>query len=383
MGPRGEEHEAPVFLDDKELAPKQNVYYILDGRQRLTTFYGCISKSTSKKDIFKLAYNIKENTFEYKKNDSDFIILISDIFDTFNLIGILQHLTEKYRDKEPDLDKYLTNAKRLNSKLQEYQIVQISLDYCDLDEANVVFSRINAQGTVIKKAEMLQAINYKDGERLLVDEIDMIREELGKFDFERLSQDDILNCFFKFAKKDFYSMAFKDMENLNLLDHVEAVKDTVVRTAEFLRIFCGVPDVKLLPYTRQFILLTFFFKDFKDYDEAKWSELRKWLYYTTYNNSFQNSSIANIRNIARRFEEFVRGEKETAIDYSEFEFVRDFDYRVTLQAAKSKFLILAMLHHYRKSTGNEGVVNFDGLIHLGGSKAENYFAITSRLTKMS
>lgn len=370
-----------AFLTDDVLEAKSNVYYILDGRQRLTTFYGCIAKKENKRDVFRLAYNIKEDTFEYPKKESDFIIPISDIFDTFTLIGILQHLLVKYKDTEQNIDKYLDNAKRLNSKLQEYQIVQISLDYCDLDEANIVFSRINAQGTVIKKAEMLQAINYKDGSKLLVDEIEAIQESLGRFNFENLSQDDILNCFFKFVKKDFYSLSFKEMESLDLLSHFDDVKQTIERTVEFLYAYCGIVDLRLLPYTRQFIILTFYFKEYKEYSECDFNELRKWLYYTTYNNSFQNSSIANIRNIAKRFEEFVKRTKKTAIDYQPFEFKSNFDFRISLQSAKSKFLILAMLNRYKKCSGCDGPIIFEGLIKFGGSNAENYFVLTSQSDK--
>lgn len=382
-GKDGKPMKRREFLSDAILEEKANVYYVLDGRQRLTTFFGCISKNPHKLDIFKLAYNIKEDAFEYTVKseypvrNSDFLIQISDIFDTFTLIGILQDLSVKYQGSEKNLNVFLNNAKRLNSKLQEYQIVQIMLDYCDLDEANIVFSRINSKGTKIKKAEMLQAVNYQDGLQLLADEIQQIQESLVIYNFDRLSQDDILNCFFKFVNKDFYSMTFKDMESLDLISHLEDVKDTVIRTAEFLYKDCGVVDIKLLPYSRQFILLTFFFKEHRYPDAYDRRELRKWFYYTTYNTLFQNSSLANIRRIAKRFDAFVNMDKSTPIEYNRIIFSPEYNFRLSLQSARSKYLILAMLNRYKKLSDPWNNITFEGLVKFGGANSENYFAITS------
>ena len=378
-GRDGDPMKRREFLTDNILDEKPNVYYVLDGRQRLTTFYGCISKNKTKRDIFRLAYNIKDNTFEYPRHDSDFLIQISDIFDTFSLITVLQNLSEKYGAKEKNLSVYLDNAKKLNSKLQEFQIVQLTLDYCDLEEANIVFSRINSKGTKIKKAEMLQAVNYKDGSQLLADEIQQIQEALAKYNFERLSQDDILNCFFKFENKDFYSLTFKEMESLDLIRHLDAVKDAVMRTAEFLYKECGVVDVKLLPYSKQFILLTFFFKERKFPDRFDLLELKKWFYYTTCNTVFQNSSLSNIRKLAKRFEAYVKLEKSTPIEYKKVEFKDDFNDRLTLKSARGKYMFLAMLNRYTKYSDKP--VDFEDFLKFGGSNAENYFVITSPMDR--
>lgn len=82
--------------------------------------------------------------------------MLSDIYDTFSLLGKLRELEDSENAR-----LYIERAKRMNSILQSYTIGEIMMDNCTLDEASIVFSRINSKGTEISKVFMLQAISYK------------------------------------------------------------------------------------------------------------------------------------------------------------------------------------------------------------------------------
>lgn len=146
--------------------------------------------------------------------------MLSDIYDTFSLLGKLRELEDSENAR-----LYIERAKRMNSILQSYTIGEIMMDNCTLDEASIVFSRINSKGTEISKVFMLQAISYKnEGGILLSDEIKNILSTLGKYSFDRLSSDDILNCFYQYVDKKFYDTPMKELENVDFTPYLNDIK---------------------------------------------------------------------------------------------------------------------------------------------------------------
>lgn len=367
------------ILTDEIIEGVEGVKYVLDGRQRLTVFYGCISSDSKKDPRFNLGYNLRTDLFQYpeevKSNkDKDLLVPISQIFDTFALLDKLQQIAEKYHN-DPYLNVYQKRAKELNSILQEYQIVQITLSDCSMGEAYKVFSRVNSKGTDINRSEMLQASSYEEGGELLVDIIEEIRKELKwRYNFEELDSEDVLNCFFKFADKNFYDLP-SNLESINLLPYKLEAKKAILNAARFLYEECNVIDSKLLPYKKQFIALTWYFKEVKDYKMANRQELRKWFYYTTIKESFQNSSLSVVRKLFSDFDSFAKGKRLTAIDYKPVVVPSDFNFTLRWNSARADFLLLSLISYYQKFEKPNLSFFSPQIYHVGKGKIENYFIL--------
>ena len=352
-------------------------YYILDGRQRLTTFYGCISRR-EKKDIFKLSYNLETESFEYARKERLEVMLVSDIYDTFVMLEKLQHILSVV-DNPEKRRKYVENARRLNSVLQGYVIGEMLLDGCSLDEASIVFTRINSKGTDISKTFMLQAISYKQENGLLLSkEIEGILRSLQPYGFDKLSQDDILNCFFRWhSGKNFYDVQIRDMEGVDFTTHLAEIRDTILSTVRFLHDECHVLSAKILPYTKQFIALSWFFKEFRQPTAEQRAELKRWFYYTTSCQSFQNSSLSNVRLMFRRFEQYVVGKKGSAFDYEPVRLDKDFDFRFRLGSAQTCFMALSFIERYRRCVLSGSGLHYDGYCKFYRDSPEFYFIYLS------
>lgn len=63
--------------------------------------------------------------------------MLSDIYDTFSLLGKLRELEDSENAR-----LYIERAKRMNSILQSYTIGEIMMDNCTLDEASIVFQEL-------------------------------------------------------------------------------------------------------------------------------------------------------------------------------------------------------------------------------------------------
>ena len=344
-----------TIFDEIELSGKEAQYYILDGRQRLTTFYCCVMDYKDKPSKFKLCYNLEKDSFELKSNKEENIklVLLSDVYDTFSLLGILQ----EYMDIEnvSVRNDYIVKLKKLNTILQSYEIGEIILDDCSLDEASTVFSRINSKGTDISKVEMLQALYYKDKQSVLIaEEIKNLINEMKSYDFVGLKTDDVLNCCYRYLGKFNFENKIKELlDHGNLKNIVEHLKTDFKKSVEFLHQECGILSYKHLPYARQLVAVCAFFAIKKKYTSSDLKELKKWFFYTSAQQSFQNSSLGNIRPIFNRFDEFLRGERNTAIDYEDVEINVDFDFTYANKNVQSNLIAMCLIQELNKNGRND------------------------------
>ena len=84
------------ILTDKIIDDKTPEYYILDGRQRLTSFFGCVIDEkeycfNDKEGRFEVGYNLAKECFEYIKKEEPYIMKVSYFYDTFILLENLPH----------------------------------------------------------------------------------------------------------------------------------------------------------------------------------------------------------------------------------------------------------------------------------------------------
>lgn len=347
---------AKDIISDRILKVSDTEFYVLDGRQRLTTFYGCVTKLAEKDDVLKIVYNLDKDCFEYAKGRyKDYLIELPDVYDTLSLLNCLQKMMTSISDKDK-LALYVERAKAMNAKLQSYEIGEVQIENCSLDEAGTVFSRINSKGTDISKVSMLQAVYYKDERTpLLSDEINDLISSLAIYGFDGLRQDDILNCCCRYIGKNFYDgKIMEDLVKNDLTKHLDTIKSDVTRAVAFLHDECGVFSYKMLPYAKQLVGVTNFFKEIKDPSESQVKELRKWFFYTTVCQSFQNGSLTAVRPIFRDLDKFIMGESSGAVEKYETIRIPSFDFRFSTQSALSNLLMITLANVYvNKSVNSE------------------------------
>lgn len=357
---------------DRDKTPK---WYILDGRQRITAFYGCTSQNDNKESVFNLYYDLKNQTFLYPNTPLSYQLRVSDIFDTYILLGKLQRLKEEFADDEGKV--YIDRAKTLNSVLQEYSVTKIAIEDCDLSEATKVFTRLNSKGTKVSNTEMAQALCYdKDGVELLIPVFERVVARLAEFNFDSIPSDEILKCFLICDSKNYIDTNLKDLERAtSMLRHKEEVEVTAVRVASFLSEDCGVRSWGLLPYRRQFISLFKFFRINPHPTANQLKELKKWFFYTSLNKYFQNSSMGVVRNQFRAFDRFAEGKVQNPVVYDGKTSLQKEDFPTTSGSATFKLMLICMGLHHSTLNSEEDNTAYLGHCHFGSSAASAYFVL--------
>lgn len=337
---------AKDIISDEIIEPANPEYYVLDGRQRLTTFFGCIKNDENKDDIFKLCYDLDDMSFMYSKKESPKILRVSDLYDTFIMLSKLQALMNSDLE-ESDKKKYIERARQMNALLQSYTIGEIMMNDCSLENASTAFARINSKGTTISPLFMLQALTYSNDDGVLIGkEIEQILDSLAPYGFDTINTSFILNCFYQYVGKNSYDDKLEDLANSDFTEYMCNIKQDILKTVKFLYDECHVISSKLLPYGRQFELICSFFRRNPHPEECDLKELRKWFFYTSYQQVFMNSSLSVVRYVFKRFDAFVRHESETAYDYKPIELSQNLDNRFSLSSAKIDFLMLVEINHY-------------------------------------
>lgn len=330
-------------------------YYILDGRQRLTTLISVLSEKGENKDF--IYVDLKDFTILGRGKNNPILLRLSDAFDSYAIVDYIERIKNLGLD-ESEVKEYAEKAKRLNRILISYQIGYIVVNGGGIDDAVEIFSRLNSQGTSISPDFMIQALTFNSKTHFKFgDAIKDIQEELDPYNFSSLKRDVILKCVGNYTQKAFIDARTEDIILLdNLPDVMNEVKRSVVSAVKFLYEECRVVDVKLLPYTYQLIMLALFFKENKTVG-YRGDELRKWFYYTSYTNYFTNTSLARIRYDIYEFERFSSGLNEEPINYGEVQIERAWNTPVSLGAVNTCCFVLSQLS-LRKISRNMSLIPY-------------------------
>lgn len=360
------------ILTDEQQTDNDAEYYVLDGRQRLTTFFGCVQSHRERDPKFDLYFNLETERFSFNDKANVLNLKVADVYDTYTLLMRLQDITSRYADQPSLAKRYIETANKLNSVLQGYTVSEIFIEDCGLLEAEEVFARINSKGTDISKENKLQAFVYRPGRKLVSDMIAEIKAELKPYHFDTIKNDYIIDCLYKFVGRNYYDSKIEHLYDLDIEECLPQIKACISRSVDFLYNDCYVVSEKLLPYKNQLIALTWFFKQNTDIlSDSTRKELRKWFFYTTYNRTFNNSSLSNIRPLFNQFEDYIEGRESAPIDYQRVELQSGLDFKFRIRDAQVDFIILSIIYN-RIGRYGESALQYRGYVKLPTDHITDY-----------
>jgi len=334
--------------------------YILDGFQRLSTLFGCLTNPDKTKldrdakeweDFFKIYYDLEEETFLYlrpKALNQPYQIPVYILMNSSDFRQYARKEFEKILD-EDRIEKYYDRADKLSRIFLEYQIASIDINNANIEEAVEIFSRVNSKGQDISFDWMANALSIKDGFRF-GDEIDNLIEELKPYNFEKIDRNVIFRCIQSSFGKLYIDNP--DIESLaKRKDFSYVTKQTLPKIKDAVRFLYEdllVLDSKLVPYNIQLIFIMDFFKRFEHPTADQKSRLKEWFWITTYSNYFTIYSLANQRRAYEYFQKFLDGKEAnpTFNDNPTLKFsVAAFPEKINLGSVRAKALTLFLLNY--------------------------------------
>lgn len=354
----------PTFIGPYKVIDKKKIFeatYILDGFQRLSSLFGCLTNpykynrtnleinEKKWKDKFNLYYDLEEEQFIYLRQGTKNLYYQVPVYIFMNSIDFRQYARKEFENNDEEkIELYYDRADALGQTLNNYQIASVDLTSATIQEAVEIFRRVNEKGLPISKDWIVSALTNTDDFRLGT-EIDKLLEDLKIFNFDKLKRDIVFQCIQNSFGKIYFDFKIEDL--LKRSDFVETTKKTLTsvrKTVEFLYEYLLVLNNQLLPYNNQFIFLTSFFSSIDTPTDQQIIQLKRWFWFTTYSNYFTIYSLSNQRKAFEQFEKFINGIDEDPIyidDKNSSFTTQDFPSKIYMGSVRSKALALFMMNY--------------------------------------
>ncbi len=337
----------------------KNLTYILDGYQRLSTLFGCLTNPNRTEldrnieewnEYFNLFYDLDEDAFVYIRPKIEpkpfqipvYLLMNSSDFRKYARLNFEQI------DDESLINKYYDRADDLSRTFSDYQIALVDINNATIEEAVEIFSRVNSKGQDISYDWMANALSFSDSFSFK-DSIDSLLESLQKYNYESIERNLVFRCI-----QSSFGQLYIDNTDIEYLakrsDFKEVTKQTIPfieRAVKFLYEELLVLEPKLIPYNIQLIFIMEFFRKIEEPNKVQVSELKRWFWFTSYSNYFTIYSLSNQRRAYEYFIDFLLGKNDKAVYLdSKVRFTTaTFPEKISLGSVRSKTLLLFLINH--------------------------------------
>lgn len=352
------QHELGPFTIER-ISPN-GFFYILDGFQRLSTLFGCLTNPNTKEfkvdktkvDEFSMYYDLEKEEFNIPRNKSTEItnLPLYTLFDTFGFLDFSDDLRSKLNNKEK-VSELIRRGKKLSSILIDYQLPYVEIHNGSIEQAVNIFSRVNSKGSPISLDWMVSALTTNEAEGFnLGNIIEELLDNLKTYNFEDLKREIVLQCIQTAFGKLYIDEKIEDL--ITRTDFTEKTRKTIKsieKAVKFLFEELLVLGRKLLPYDNQLVYLSYFFNEVENPTREQKEILKEWFWITTYSNYFTIYSLSKIRISFEYFKDFVEGKRDNPIynDKPNIPFVvADFPKKnINLGSVRSTALVLFLLNY--------------------------------------
>ena len=245
--------------------PKHGEYinYILDGQQRLTSFFASLKgvKITDEEgnisDYSEMYVNLtaKDNddiiTIDVSNLDLQSYIKVTDL-----MKGQLTELVQYPKIHHKSLEKY-------KEIIQSYSFSVINLKNATIDIATEVFTRLNVGGKALTLFEIMVAKTYDSDRKFdLSEKYDELKEELSSSHYDTIPSATVLQVISILLEKDCTRKQILRLEKKRFIDIWDEATDCIKRSVDFFRSY-GIVVSRILPYNALIVPFSYFFHHHK------------------------------------------------------------------------------------------------------------------------
>lgn len=297
----------------KPAPPHTERQYLLDGFQRMSTFYNALyqTKSAAPEDspdadgnLWRLGYDLEEEEWVFLHNVSPHQLPVvlpgSLLLNSVALIRFQRRLKS---------DEHIDRSDLLSRRFREYKLPVVPLVTNDIDIATETFGLLNTEGSVMNDLDLLTALTWTQ-QYSLRDHLDRCHERLNRAGWGELKEKYLLATIKAVLGQDLYETDAKMVgtalrKKPAVLD--EAI-DAILLTISFLEQRCGVVSIHLLPYSYQLVLLAELFHKLPHPSQSKLENLRQWFWATTMWGTFSGISGYQMRKMRIYLQGILSGE---------------------------------------------------------------------------
>lgn len=238
----------------------ENVNYVLDGQQRLTSIYCCLTGAKIYKEIGKKS----DYSAIYANLDADESSVVAAHFtdppSSEQYIKIVDLLSVNF-----ELIAQYTAGRRAKiqsyySRISSYSFPIIEISDATINVATEIFTRINLGGKPLTVFEIMVAKTYDEPLDFdLSKKCQKLRSRLESINYETISETTFLQVGAAIINNDITSKAILQINKAKFIELWPKISDAIERACEYLKSYNRIPVSQLLPYNAFVIPYAYFF----------------------------------------------------------------------------------------------------------------------------
>ena len=249
-------------LEFPEAGRGEQVNYVLDGQQRLTSILAALNElNVVTRDGHKLDFS--NIIVHLNPRDDESPIVRTDRADEVDAIFVpLSQLWSRRGDDFDACEGELKDVRDcLSDRLRTNDIPRVTLLDAELSVATEVFSRINTGGQELTLFEIMVAKTYDpDQEFDLVEKFDEFKDELVDAHFDSIDSTVVLQLIALMLRDDCKKKTILDLERAEFIETWPEAIENLKASVDYIKSAFQIPASRLLPYSSQAIPIALFFQ---------------------------------------------------------------------------------------------------------------------------
>lgn len=269
---------ASNYIIDNFIDVHREASYLIDGQQRLTTFYMCLYSQERHADSkWNVYFDLKSEKFLHlnKSNSNS----KPHYFELRKVRSTKAFLDESVRiSKETNDDQLISRAQNLVDKITKYRLAVTELWGGTVEQAIEIFTRLNREGLRVSEIDYVRALSKKVGSDALDELLTKSEHLIDKYQFNvkdgRNFNLKIIQAAFRFpvyGDKNSWKQVAMRINQLNNLKVIDKFITSLEKTILFSKNELKLNSISQYPYITQFYMLfCYFFENaIHDYEQLK------------------------------------------------------------------------------------------------------------------
>lgn len=235
------------------------VNYVLDGQQRITSFYAAIKGEKIERDNGKFE-DFKEIYLDLDATEeSDIVTTEVKEESDHQLIRLTELIEGDFTYLASFPKKYQERIQHFQNIIKGYNFNVINLKQASIDVATEVFTRLNEGGKQLSLFEIMVAKTYDAPRKFdLAEKYDELMRELEPVQYNNIPTATVLQVMAMLLEKDVKRKTILKLDKHRFIDIWEDGVDCIKRSIDFFRGY-GIVVSRLLPYPALLVPFSYFF----------------------------------------------------------------------------------------------------------------------------
>lgn len=311
-------------FDLPETPNGQNVQYVLDGQQRITSLFAAylgakIQKSGEKKvtDYKDIVVNLEEALDE---NEDQIVTVRTEATETVSLHDVLHfdfEMSQRLSTKGYTNDQ-ISRISRYSKAFSTYAFSTVTLRKNDIGSAIEVFTRINTGGKVLTLFEIMSAKTYDEAANFDMQVgWDVFQRKLRDCSFENISPTVILQLLSLILSetKECKRQTILSLDKADILGSWSASLSALRSAIDYFRTVLRIPVSQLLPYDTLLVPFAYFYLiNGKAPDGQQRKHLEELFWRSALSQRYSSAAESKLAADIKRVDRIISGERPTYAD---------------------------------------------------------------------